>query len=153
LNVRVPSWISNFPEVSVNGERTELSVGPGSYLVISRLWQNGDQVDVTFPMSVYVRSMPDDPSQQAFFYGPLLLGGLLGDRVVPGDLVTGPMGPKFNTYHPPAVPDLHRTNADLQQWIRKGPESLTFRVGDSMTFVPFNTIAAGRPYSIYWTIS
>jgi hypothetical protein len=53
------------------------------------------------------------------------------------------MGPKFNKYHPPAVPGLHRTNADLQQWIRKEPEWLTFRVGDSMTFVPFNTNRRG----------
>ena len=153
LNVRVPSWITSFPAVSVNGKPMELSAGPGGYVVISRSWQSGDQVDVTFPMSAYTRSMPDDSSQQAIFYGPLLLAAMVGDRIVPQNLVIGPMGPEFKKFRPPAVPELRRLNADLEQWIRKEPESLTFRVGDSMTFVPFNTIAAGRPYSIYWKIS
>ena len=153
LMIRVPSWVKGFPEVSLNGEPMELSAAPGSYLVISRLWRNGDRVEVTFPMSVYARPMPDDPRQQAFLYGPLLLAGQVGGRKVPQNLVIGPMGPEFKKFPPPAVPDLHPTGADLEQWIRKESEPLTFRATDSVTLVPFNTIGGGRPYSIYFTLS
>lgn len=153
LHIRVPAWAAGFPTVSLNGRPAEFSSAPGSYLVIARSWQNGDRVDVTFPMSVHVRPMPDDRSQQAFFYGPLLLAALLGDTAAPQDLVIGAMGPEFKKFTPPTAPALHSAAADPNQWIRKESEELAFRAGDSVTLVPFNTVGPGRPYSVYFNVS
>ena len=153
LNIRVPSWVSSFPAVSVNGKPLELSAGPGSYLVLARSWRNGDQIEVTLPMSVCARPMPDDPSQQAFLYGPLLLADIVGDRRVPEKLAIGLMGPEFKKHAPPPVPELHAVSADSNEWIRKRPESLTFDVPGSVTLVPFNSIGAGQLYSVYWKVS
>ncbi|MBV9081824.1 MAG: glycoside hydrolase family 127 protein [Acidobacteriaceae bacterium] len=153
LNIRVPSWVTAFPAVSLNGKPMELSAGPGSYLVITRSWRNGDQIEVTFPMSVYARPMPDDQAQQAFLYGPLLLAGMLGDAGIPENLEIGHMGPEFDKHPPPPVPELHAIKSDPNEWIRKTPESLTFKAGASVTLVPFNTIGVGQPYSIYWKVT
>ena len=153
LNIRVPSWVSSFPTVSLNGKPAEVSAGPGSYIAIARLWQNGDRVDITLPMCVYARPMPDDPAQQAFLYGPLLLAGVVGDGKMPDSLVVGPMGPDFKKHAPPSVPELHGGGEDPQKWITKAKEPLTFNAAGSLTLVPFNTIGAGRPYSVYWKVS
>ena len=47
-------------------------------------------IEVTFPMSVYARPMPDEPAEQAFLYGPLLLAGVVGDGTVPQSLAVDP---------------------------------------------------------------
>ncbi|MBV8898241.1 MAG: glycoside hydrolase family 127 protein, partial [Acidobacteriaceae bacterium] len=153
LNIRVPSWVTGFPAVSLNGKPIESSAAPGSYLVIARSWHSGDHVEVTFPMSVYAQPMPDEPTQQAFLYGPLLLAGVVGDGTVPQSLAVGPMGPEFEKHAPPPVPELHGAKPDPNEWIKKRPDSLTFDVAGSLTLVPFNTIGAAQPYSVYWKVS
>lgn len=153
LHIRIPSWVSGSPAVSLNGKPTELSAGPGSYLVIARSWRTGDRVDITFPMSLYALPMPDDHMQQAFLYGPILLAGEVGQSEVPTNLVIGPMGPDFKKNSPPAVPELHASGAAPHQWIRKTPDALTFQASESVTLVPFSSVPAGRPYSVYWRVS
>jgi len=153
LNIRVPSWVAGFPVVSLNGSPIESSAAPGSYLVIARAWQNADRIDIAFPMSLTARPMPDDPTQQAFLYGPLLLAALLGDSTVPQDLVVGPEGPEFKKFPPPPVPVLHLAAADPSKSFKQDSEKLTFRTEDSVTLVPFNTIGPGRPYSVYFAVA
>jgi len=48
-----------------------LSFG-GSYVTISRIWSDGDRVEVQLPMQLQTEAMPDDPSMQAILYGPLV---------------------------------------------------------------------------------
>ncbi|MBV8834020.1 MAG: glycoside hydrolase family 127 protein [Acidobacteriaceae bacterium] len=153
VNIRIPSWVSDIPTVSLNGKPMQASAGPGSYLAISRSWQNGDQLEVTFPMSVYARPMPDEPTLQAFLYGPLLLATTLRDDTLPESLVTGRMGPEFKNHTPAPIPEMRAGGADSSEWIRRGQGSLAFNTPASVTLVPFNTIGAGRPYSIYFKVT
>ncbi len=154
LNIRIPSWVSAYPSVSLNGKPLELSARPGSYLVISRLWHSGDQLEITLTMSLRAQPMPDDFAQQAFLYGPILLAGVLSDQELPQKLVIGPMGPDFKKHTPPLTPELlHPSGEDPQQWIHKTSTPLTFSASTSVTLIPFNTIGPGRPYSVYWKLA
>lgn len=50
LELRIPGWANN-PVVKVNGE-VQTGVEAGSFYRISRVWQDGDQVTLTFPMEL-----------------------------------------------------------------------------------------------------
>ena len=54
------------------------AVRAGGYLVVDRIWENGDELRATLPMALHVHPMPDDDTLQAIMYGPLVLAGDLG---------------------------------------------------------------------------
>src|SRR6201999_4567558 len=78
IRLRIPEWAAN-AIVKINGKPIEAMASPGSYLALSRQWKNGDRIEMTMPMHLRVEAMPDDPSMQAFLYGPLVLAGDLGE--------------------------------------------------------------------------
>ncbi len=79
IHFRYPSW-SKDATVFVNGKQEKINAAPGSYISISRRWQNGDRISFRTPMSVYTEKMPDNNSKTAFLYGPLVLAAILGDK-------------------------------------------------------------------------
>jgi DUF1680 family protein len=73
LHVRVPLW-SNGLTIALNGVSLEVSVTPGRWASIDRLWQDGDQVDIKIPLQL--RGLPVDrqhPDRVAVLYGPVVL--------------------------------------------------------------------------------
>jgi DUF1680 family protein len=82
LRVRVPKWARE-PRASLNEAGLEID---GEWMVILRRWQDGDLLQLEFPMSLNVKSMPDDASMVAFQYGPHVLAALT-DR--PLELASG----------------------------------------------------------------
>jgi hypothetical protein len=76
--VRYPAWAQNGIEVDINGSPQKIKATPGSFLAISRTWEDGDKVDVRMPFPFRLESMPDDEDRIAIFYGPVLLAGDLG---------------------------------------------------------------------------
>lgn len=75
INLRVPSWTRGF-SVSVNGQKLDnstVSQGPGSYMAISRDWQEGDVVDLQMPFNVSIERALDRPDTQSIMWGPVLL--------------------------------------------------------------------------------
>jgi DUF1680 family protein len=155
LNIRIPSWVQGFPGVSINGNISEVSAAGGSYLTLKRLWRSGDVVEVKLPMGLHRERMPDDPTLQAFLYGPLVLAARVSATEVPESFVVGPMGPDFRKQAPPNVPPWNARTIDLKNWKRTPSEQLAFEVGDAerrLSFVPFHTIGGGEPYSVYWKV-
>lgn len=75
--LRWPSW-SGRPEVKVNGRKVAVKVEKGNYIPVTRIWKDGDRIEVRYPMSFRLDRLPDDPSRAAVFYGPILLAGRLG---------------------------------------------------------------------------
>lgn len=49
LRLRIPSWAAG-ASVAVNGERQDVAVVPGEFLVLRRGWLSGDVIRVTMPM-------------------------------------------------------------------------------------------------------
>jgi len=80
LKLRHPSWCEA-PEISLNGERLELSSKPSSYLTLDRGWQSGDTIVVRLPMALRVELLPYSQEKSgALMFGPTLLGAIVPDE-------------------------------------------------------------------------
>jgi DUF1680 family protein len=102
LAVRRPVWAGDGYAVQVNGttvpQPSLASLRPGgaggrggapgnegeaqhgSYAKITRLWKDGDTVQVSLPKSVHLEPTPDNRNVAAIMWGPLVLAGNLGPR-------------------------------------------------------------------------
>jgi uncharacterized protein len=73
LRFRIPGWCQG-AGVQVNGEAVDVPAAPGRWAAVERLWNSGDRVTVTLPMSL--RTVPVDrqhPDRVAVMYGPVVL--------------------------------------------------------------------------------
>jgi DUF1680 family protein len=151
VRLRIPAWLQSSPAVSINGKQQEVSGAPGSYLSISRVWNNNDHVELQLPMHLHMESMPDDPKTQAFLYGPLVLAGDLGTEGLTDRLLEGPSSPQPQRV-PMQVPSF-KASGELTSWI-KPTGVLTFRTSgqqQDVTLAPINSLF-DRRYSIYWQV-
>ncbi|WP_158644319.1 beta-L-arabinofuranosidase domain-containing protein [Nesterenkonia massiliensis] len=104
LHLRIPGWLApassaqESPVVKVNGQRSDLTPEPGTYLSLTRDWQPGDVVDLHLPMRLRAIPTIDDPSVQHLQIGPVVLAAisdqqsslqlpLLGLRALDGSLI------------------------------------------------------------------
>jgi hypothetical protein len=75
LMLRVPAWCQD-ATLTINGEPSDQSLTPGSYVALHRSWQVGDQVELRLPMPVrYMESHPhvtENAGRVALTRGPLL---------------------------------------------------------------------------------
>jgi DUF1680 family protein len=154
MRVRIPSWSESGARVKINGDAIEASASPGSYLTITRTWKTGDRVELGMPLSLRVEKMPDEPTMQAFLYGPFVLAGDIGSEDLKKDLITGPASPDIKT-HPMNVPTFRAAGIDPNSWIKAADKPLTFRTtgqARDVTLAPFDRTFGVR-YSVYWTVS
>jgi DUF1680 family protein len=79
LKLRIPYWAKG-GSVKVNGRTLPAFADPGSYLVLRGPWRNGDQIELSLPMSLHAAPMPDKKSLQAAMYGPLVLAARFEDE-------------------------------------------------------------------------
>ncbi|NCB06729.1 MAG: glycosyl hydrolase, partial [Bacteroidia bacterium] len=126
LKIRYPRWAENGMEMKVNGRPFRVKEKPGSFVTIDRKWKNGDVVEVSFPFSLRLETMPDDSNRVAVFYGPVVLAGDLGAEN------------DSNRYDPLFVPVIMTENRDPNQWLKPVP-------GKTNTFITQNT---GRPRDV-----
>ncbi len=155
LHVRIPYWAGSDASVKINGHAAEVTPSPASYFTIARTWRNGDSVTLDLPMHLHRQAMPDEPTTQAFLYGPFVLAGKLGTDGLNRDLIVGPEGPDVR-HHPIDIPQFHASSEPLESWLKPvAGQPLAFRSTgqeQDVTFVPFNRLFDGR-YSVYWTVS
>jgi DUF1680 family protein len=153
LRLRIPSWTRS-ASVKINGRTIEASPGPGSYAGLSRVWKKGDRVELSMPMRLTSEPMPDDPTVQAFLYGPIVLAGDLGSQGLTKELIEHQQGPETRNA-PMQVPALRAQGKHLEDWIKPGDSSaLTFRIpgaDPSITLRPLNRIW-GR-FAAYWSVA
>ncbi len=155
LRIRIPSWVAGTPSVRINGTPSEVSAAPGSYLAISRIWANGDRVELSLPMSLRTESMADDYTLSAILYGPIVLAGSLGNHGITQDLEIGPEGPELSKAPPLSIPEFSTGNQRLDEWIKPGDSPGTFQTAGqkvNVTLAPFYEINHQR-YSLYWKIT
>jgi hypothetical protein len=140
LKVRQPWWATKDATIMVNGKNNNVQKDAEGYLVINRKWNNGDKIEVSFPMNLYTESMPDNKDRVALLYGPLVLAGNLGDTMP---------DPIYGT------PVLLTDNRNVSKWaVQDDKQPLVFHmqgVGKpfDVTLSPFykNT---DNYYSVYW---
>jgi len=146
MRLRIPGWLISAPTVKLNGQILNASSGPG-YLILHRVWQAGDKVEMHLPMHLNVEAMPDDPQMQAFLYGPLVLAGDLGTQ--------GMTEAAFKGATDIDIPAFRSNGADPATWIKPADKPLTFRTSGhkrNVTLIPLNRLF-GRHYSVYWQVS
>src|SRR5579863_4472793 len=74
LYVRIPSWATPDPVLSVNGKRISDVVQPGTFAAIRRTWKDGDRVELELPMPLRLEVVDaNHPNVVALMQGPLVL--------------------------------------------------------------------------------
>ncbi len=73
IRVRVPRWATNGFDVKINGQHQKLDAVPGTYLTLSRSWQDGDTIELKMPFDFHLCTVMDKPNIASIFYGPILL--------------------------------------------------------------------------------
>jgi len=76
LDLRIPGWCGD-PTVRVNG-KPEANVTPGTFHRIERTWNNGDRIEVRFPMGIRVARQIND--SVAVIRGPLVFSLLIEEE-------------------------------------------------------------------------
>ena len=160
VRLRVPAWARG-SSLMLNGRPLEAGAEPGSYVLIRREWKTGDRIEMSLPMHLIAEAMPDDPTMQAFLYGPLVLAGDLGGEGLTAALTYGMKAPAVgDSDTPPALPRLdvptfQSASPDAAAWIAPAGEPLTFRTKGQkrdVTLIPLDALF-GRRYSVYWKVS
>ena len=154
--LRYPSW-SEKVTVRVNGKKVQVKQKPGSYIVLNRLWRNGDRIEAAYPMRVHLETTPDNPQKGALLYGPLVLAG---ERGTEGMQAPAPFSnPElYNDYY---TYDYH-IPAGLKTTMaidRKHPARVLQRVGKELKFTteqgdvlrPLYDMHHQR-YVVYWDL-
>jgi uncharacterized protein len=153
IRLRIPEWVRD-GSVKLNGKTLDSYAAPGSYLTLARTWTKGDKIEMALPMELHVETMPDDHSQQAFLYGPVVLAGDLGSDGLEEKVIIGPNAPHLNQM-PMEVPTFRAGNADPSSWIKPADGPLSFRTSGQpkdVALQPLNSIFNKR-YSVYWQVS
>ncbi len=145
----------------LNGKALDATAEPGSYLTIRRQWKSGDRIEMTLPMRLSVEVTPDDPTMQAFLYGPLVLAGDLGGDGLNQENTHGMKVPAVRTrpnatpvVPPIEIPTFHTSSADPVSWIKPAGAPLTFHTTGQkkdVTLIPLNSLF-GKRYSVYWKV-
>jgi uncharacterized protein len=154
FNIRYPSWARPGMSVTVNGQPFTVNAQPGTYVAIRRVWRNEDQLQVRIPFGLRTETMPGNSNKISILYGPLVLGGQLGEVT---DLKLRYANLRASD-HFSDVPALITNGRPVDEWVRpvKG-KPLTFEtvgVGQphDVTLVPFYQQAHDR-YTVYWDLS
>jgi DUF1680 family protein len=74
IHVRIPAWATPDPVLMVNGKRVSDAVEPGTFAPIRRLWNDGDRIQIEFPMPLRLEAVDaNHPKTVALVQGPLVL--------------------------------------------------------------------------------
>lgn len=77
LNLRLPKWLKRKPELTVNGEITDISVlEKDGFVKVRRVFKNGDEISLSLPLDIYATKLDGSDDMYAFSYGPIVLAGL-----------------------------------------------------------------------------
>jgi DUF1680 family protein len=78
MQLRIPAWAGPDTRILVNDVQVELTIAPGAFLPLSRVWQPGDRLQIDFDMRTRLESIhPAHPDVVSLLVGPLVLFPLL----------------------------------------------------------------------------
>ncbi len=126
IKLRVPEWVRKGYTVAINGEVQTLEAVPGTYVTVSRRWQDGDRIDIDMPFSFRVERALDDPAMQSVYYGPTMLA--VQEDPVGEDLETGFIHVSFYRYL--------KLDGDLAPAMRPTDRPMYFTT-NGLTLAPF----------------
>ena len=84
INFRYPSWAGEGFDVQVNDKKVKFDKKPGSYISITRKWEDDDQISMRLPMNITSERLPDGSDYESLKYGPLVLAAKTGKEDLKG---------------------------------------------------------------------
>lgn len=81
LRLRIPEWVSDKPQLRINGEEVSMEVEAGSFFTVNQTWQE-ETLLLKLPRKIVPDPLPDDPGTLAFREGPVVLAALTDKPVV-----------------------------------------------------------------------
>ncbi len=154
VHVRVPGWTAPGGSIRINGRELEAFAQPGSYLSLTRVWRDGDSIQVSLPMQLTSEPLAGDPLTRAVLYGPLVLAADLGSGPEDGLLRIGNDDPWASQAHLPAAePNPTAGAGEVREWIEVvSAQDLIFksRGVNTLTVKPMYGITDEK-YAVYWT--
>ena len=148
--VRIPGWVAEGGAVKVNGQELEAFAEAGSYLSLTRVWRDGDQVEISLPMKLWAEPLAGDSTLQAAMYGPLVLAVDMGPGPKDGVMKIG--GYDSHPKEIPAaaaMPVARTVGGDEADWVEAVPgKELAFRSG-TLAMTPMYRVK-GERYAVYW---
>ena len=131
MKIRIPSWTSG-ATIALNGVTQSINTTPGTYAVLSRAWNAGDQVTITLPMKLRLVPANDNKNIAALAFGPTILCGNYGDNKLSAN-------PKL----------------DLGSMKRSGTSGLSFTGTADGKAVKIGAFyeAQGFNYAVYWAVA
>ncbi len=136
--VRHPAWARGDWSFQVNGEPAAPDSSDTGYFTIQRVWQDGDSLEFTVPLTLHLEAAPDNQDKVAILYGPIVMAGDLGsdqkefDGVFPALVSENPLSQL-------ELVDRDQLEFSTRDLVR--PRDLTLR--------PFFALY-GRRYAVYW---
>ena len=150
INLRIPYWATG-GSVKINGEALPAFSSPSSYLTLNRVWKPGDKIQLSLPMRLHIDSMPDDATEQAAMYGPLVLAGRF--EAVTREMTYGDLEPKPGNQR--NVANISADPKEPTAWIEPDArQPLTFHTvgqAETSTLVPLYQVIHER-YAVYWKV-
>ena len=158
--------------MKLNGKPLDASAPPGSYLTLNRVpGRPATSSRCDLPMHLHMEAMPDDPTLQAFLYGPLVLAGDLGDEGLTEAHIVGPnfrvgapgveqngspLAPvnQMPPIGPVEIPTFKAAGPDPSSWIKSTDKPCVFKTAGQakdVTMMPLNMLF-DRRYAVYWQV-
>jgi len=81
LYLRVPGWCER-PKLAINLRNVAVAAGPGSYVVISRQWADGDRVCLELPAKITTTVWTKNKNSVSVHRGPLTYSLKIGEKYV-----------------------------------------------------------------------
>lgn len=81
LYCRIPGWCQ-VPALAINGKAMSFQSQAGSFVRIQRTWKDGDQVTLTLPMQLAIRTWEGNQNSVSVDRGPLTYSLQIGEKYV-----------------------------------------------------------------------
>ncbi|WP_025069299.1 glycoside hydrolase family 127 protein [Bacteroides propionicifaciens] len=158
LYLRYPYW-ANDVEVKVNGKRIKIKQNPSSYVTLDRIWNDGDVVEVRYPMHFHLAEANDNADKAAIMYGPLVLAGAMGTEGMesPAPFSNPTIRNDYYTYDYKVPTNLQTAlQLDRKNLVksieRVDANQLVFKtINDNIKLLPIHNIHHQR-YVVYWDL-
>ena len=155
IKIRVPDWASKGIILKINGKEQQAAISAASYyMTIKRFWNNGDVVELSYPMSLRIQRIKGDSDIASFMYGPIVLAGMVQrDQYVnnasENNVPLAPSGIPLNDWY--LLADAKNPQSWLVPVIDQPLTFVTNGINRQITFKPLYKTAA-EAYGIYWLI-
>jgi len=151
----IPCRCKGRPRLEINGNAVEYIEEDG-FIHISRLWKEGDRLELTLPVCVEAHRLPDNENALCFTFGPYALSADLGKKnmatSVTGVNVTIPLADEAESGKIKPDGGLSEWLAHLEENFEPTGEAYTFRLKNAdreLIFAPHYKKYNSR-YGIYF---